>query len=89
MIEVTLETLQMSLVSQHRVAVLREIDVERYLPILIGLPIALIWPVWYLRNRRRPTSPLVALLPLPGLLLWLVLLLLRALLETTWLRRVP
>ena len=36
MIEVTLETLQMSLVSHHRVAVLREIDVERYLPILIG-----------------------------------------------------
>jgi len=36
MIEVTLETLQMSLVSHHRVAVLREIDAERYLPILIG-----------------------------------------------------
>ena len=36
MIEVILETLQMSLVSHHRVAVLREIDVEHYLPILIG-----------------------------------------------------
>lgn len=36
MIEVTLETLQMSLVSHHRVAVLRELEVPRYLPILIG-----------------------------------------------------
>lgn len=36
MIEVTLETLQMSLVSPHRIVVLREIDVERYLPIWIG-----------------------------------------------------
>ncbi len=36
MIEVTLETLQMSLVSPHRIVVLRETDVERYLPIWIG-----------------------------------------------------
>ena len=36
MIEVTLETLQMSLVSPHRIVVLREVDVERYLPIWIG-----------------------------------------------------
>ncbi len=46
------------------------------LPIIIGLPVALIWPIWYLRNRRRRTSPLIALLPLPGLLLWFALLLL-------------
>jgi len=36
MIKVTLETLQMSLVSPHRIVVLREVDVERYLPIWIG-----------------------------------------------------
>jgi len=36
MIEVTLETIQMSLVSPHRIVVLREINVERYLPIWIG-----------------------------------------------------
>ncbi|HQE94145.1 MAG TPA: bifunctional nuclease family protein [Anaerolineae bacterium] len=36
MIEVTLETLQMSLVSPHRIVVLRESNVERYLPIWIG-----------------------------------------------------
>lgn len=36
MIEVTLETLQMSLVSPHRIVVLREVDVEHYLPIWIG-----------------------------------------------------
>ncbi len=36
MIEVTVETLQMSLVSPHRIVVLREVDVERYLPIWIG-----------------------------------------------------
>lgn len=36
MIEVTLETIQMSLVSPHRIVVLREVDVERYLPIWIG-----------------------------------------------------
>ncbi|MBN2390189.1 MAG: bifunctional nuclease family protein [Anaerolineae bacterium] len=36
MIEVTLETLQMSLASPHRVVVLREVAVERYLPIWIG-----------------------------------------------------
>ncbi len=46
------------------------------LPIIIGLPIALIWPIWYLRNRRRPTSPLIALLPLPGLALWFLLMVL-------------
>ncbi len=36
MIEVTLETIQMSLVSPHRIVVLKEIDIERYLPIWIG-----------------------------------------------------
>lgn len=36
MIKVTLETLQMSLVSPHRIVVLRETEVERYLPIWIG-----------------------------------------------------
>ena len=36
MIEVTLETIQMSLVSPHRVVVLREVGFERYLPIWIG-----------------------------------------------------
>lgn len=36
MIEVTLATIQMSLVSPNRVVVLREVDVERYLPIWIG-----------------------------------------------------
>ena len=46
------------------------------LPILIGLPIVMILPAWYLRNRRGPTSPLIVLLPLPGLLLWFALLLL-------------
>ncbi len=43
------------------------------LPILIGLPIAMIWPVWYLRNRKRPTSPLIVLLGVPGLALWFLL----------------
>lgn len=36
MIEVTLEAIQMSLVSPHRIVVLRETDFERYLPIWIG-----------------------------------------------------
>lgn len=36
MIEVTLETIQMSLVSPHRIVVLKEIAEERYLPIWIG-----------------------------------------------------
>ncbi|MBN2004337.1 MAG: bifunctional nuclease family protein [Anaerolineae bacterium] len=36
MIEVTLEAIQMSLVSPHRIVVLREVDLERYLPIWIG-----------------------------------------------------
>ncbi len=36
MIEVELETIQMSLVSPHRIVVLRELEVERYLPIWIG-----------------------------------------------------
>lgn len=36
MIEVILETIQMSLVSAQRIVVLKEIDVERYLPIWIG-----------------------------------------------------
>lgn len=47
-----------------------------FLPMLIGLPILLIWPVWFLRNKRRPTSPLITLLAIPGLLLWLLLILL-------------
>jgi hypothetical protein len=36
MIEVTLETIQVSLVSSHRIVVLKEIGAERYLPIWIG-----------------------------------------------------
>jgi bifunctional DNase/RNase len=36
MIEVTLETIQMSLISQNRVVILKEVGVERYLPIWIG-----------------------------------------------------
>ena len=36
MIEVTLETIQVSLVSSHRIVVLKEIGADRYLPIWIG-----------------------------------------------------
>ncbi|TFG71386.1 MAG: bifunctional nuclease family protein [Anaerolineales bacterium] len=36
MIEVTLETIQMSLVSANRIVVLKEVEAERYLPIWIG-----------------------------------------------------
>ena len=36
MIEVTLETIQISLVSSHRIVVLKEPESERYLPIWIG-----------------------------------------------------
>jgi bifunctional DNase/RNase len=36
MIEVTVDSIRASLVSQHRVVVLREVNVERYLPIWIG-----------------------------------------------------
>ncbi|MGC9467493.1 MAG: bifunctional nuclease family protein [Anaerolineae bacterium] len=36
MIEVTLETIQISLVSSHRIVVLKEMGTERYLPIWIG-----------------------------------------------------
>lgn len=36
MIEMTVDALQMSLVSPHRIVVLREVDAERYLPIWIG-----------------------------------------------------
>jgi hypothetical protein len=36
MIEVTLETIQVSLVSQHRIVVLKQVGMERYLPIWIG-----------------------------------------------------
>ncbi len=36
MIEVTVETIQVSLVSSHRIVVLKEIGAERYLPIWIG-----------------------------------------------------
>jgi len=36
MIEVTLETIQVSLVSSHRIVVLKEIASDRYLPIWIG-----------------------------------------------------
>ncbi|HNT74922.1 MAG TPA: bifunctional nuclease family protein [Anaerolineae bacterium] len=36
MIEMTVDALQMSLVSPHRVVILREVDTERYLPIWIG-----------------------------------------------------
>lgn len=46
------------------------------LPIMLGLPIVLIWPVWFLRNRQRPTNPLIMLLHLPALALWFVMLML-------------
>lgn len=36
MIEVTLETIQVSLVSSHRIVVLKEVDSDRFLPIWIG-----------------------------------------------------
>ena len=36
MIEVMLEAIQVSLISTHRIVILRELDVERYLAILIG-----------------------------------------------------
>jgi uncharacterized protein len=36
MVEVTLETIQISLVSSHRIVVLKEVGSERYLPIWIG-----------------------------------------------------
>jgi uncharacterized protein len=36
MLEVTLETIQVSLVSQHRIVVLKQMGMERYLPIWIG-----------------------------------------------------
>ena len=36
MIEVTIDSIRVSLMSQHRVVVLREIDSNRYLPIWIG-----------------------------------------------------
>jgi bifunctional DNase/RNase len=36
MIEVNIDSIRVSLMSQHRVVVLKEIDVERYLPIWIG-----------------------------------------------------
>jgi uncharacterized protein len=36
MIEVKVETIQVSLVSSHRIVVLKELEAERYLPIFIG-----------------------------------------------------
>ena len=36
MIEVKVETIQVSLVSEHRIVILKELKVERYLPIYIG-----------------------------------------------------
>ena len=36
MIEVTIDSVRVSLMSQHRVVVLKEIDGDRYLPIWIG-----------------------------------------------------
>ncbi len=36
MIEVTVDSIQVSLISQHRLVVLKEINAERYLPIWIG-----------------------------------------------------
>jgi bifunctional DNase/RNase len=36
MIEVTIDSIRISLMSQHRVVILKEIDSERYLPIWIG-----------------------------------------------------
>ena len=45
------------------------------LPMLVGLPMLLIWPAWYLRNKRRTSSPMITLLAIPGLALWFLLLL--------------
>lgn len=36
MIETTIESIRVSLVTQHRVVILKEVDAERYLPIWIG-----------------------------------------------------
>ncbi len=36
MIEVTIDSIRVSLMSQHRVVVLKEVDTDRYLPIWIG-----------------------------------------------------
>ena len=36
MIEVKIDSIRVSLMSQHRVVVLKEVDTERYLPIWIG-----------------------------------------------------
>jgi bifunctional DNase/RNase len=36
MIEVTIDSIRISLMSQHRVVILKEVDSERYLPIWIG-----------------------------------------------------
>ncbi len=36
MVEVTIDSIRVSLMSQHRVVVLKEIETERYLPIWIG-----------------------------------------------------
>ena len=38
MVEVVIDSIRVSLMSQQRIVILREIDNERYLPIWIGTP---------------------------------------------------
>ncbi len=46
------------------------------LPILLSLPMLLLYPVWFFTNRSRPSSPLILLLAVPGIALWFALMLL-------------
>ncbi len=38
MVEVVIDSIRVSLMSQQRIVILREVDAERYLPIWIGTP---------------------------------------------------
>jgi bifunctional DNase/RNase len=38
MVEVVIDSIRVSLMSQQRIVILREVDDERYLPIWIGTP---------------------------------------------------
>lgn len=46
------------------------------LPIILGLPALLIWPVWRYANHRRPSTPLIMFLGVPGIALWFLLMIL-------------
>ena len=56
MIEVTIDSVRVSLMSQHRVVVLKEIDGDRYLPIWIGAPEAS--AIAYAQQGVTPPRPL-------------------------------